>query len=99
MRNVIYRPSLLILMICVISTGIVFAGQSTQPSGPKQPAAPPVDTTKNKATEAAVTQIVEKIVSRETALTGIMKEMHPLVETYIQSLDKDDALAFHPTGD
>jgi hypothetical protein len=28
-----------------------------------------------------------------------MKTMHPLVETYIQNLDKDDELAFHPSGD
>jgi hypothetical protein len=86
-------------MICVISTSLVFAGQSTQPSGSKQTPTPPAVTAKNTAAEAALTQMVEKIVVRETALTGIMKGMHPLVETYIQTLDKDNELAFHPTGD
>src|SRR5215510_11829622 len=99
MRNLIYKPSLLILMICVISTGLVFAGQAKQPSGSKKAAATPADASKNTAAEAAVNQIVEKIVARETALTATMKGMHPLVETYIQNLDKDDELAFHPTGD
>ena len=99
MRNLIFRPSLLILMICVISTGLVFAGQSQQPSGSKQAAATAADTGKNTAAEAAVNQMVEKIVARETALAATMKGMHPLVETYIQTLDKDDELAFHPTGD
>ena len=28
-----------------------------------------------------------------------MRTLHPLVETYLQSLDKDDELAFRPTGD
>src|SRR5438309_972482 len=99
MRNLIFRPSLLILMICVISTGLVFAGQSQQPSGSKQAAATTADTGKNTAAEAAVNQMVEKIVAREAALAATMKGMHPLVETYIQTLDKDDELAFHPTGD
>src|SRR5207237_2411273 len=33
------------------------------------------------------------------ALGKTMKDMHPIVETYIQNLEKDDELAFHPTGD
>ena len=86
-------------MICVISTGLVFAGQSTQKSASKQTAPTPPDTTKNAAAEAAVNQIVEKVIARETALGGTMRDMHPLVETYLQNLDKDDDLAFRPTGD
>ena len=100
MRNLNYKPSLLVLIIiCVISTGLVFAGQSQQKSGSKQTAPGSADATKNTAAETAVNQIIEKIVAKETALAATMKSMHPLVETYIQTLDKDDALAFHPTGD
>src|SRR5207237_5471425 len=40
-----------------------------------------------------------KFVTRETALRATMKNMHPIVETYIQNLEKDDELAFHPSGD
>ena len=97
MRNHIFRLSL-ILVICAISTGLVFAAQSQQQPA-KQAAAATADTGKNTAAEAAVNQMVEKIVARETALAATMKNMHPLVETYIQTLDKDDELAFHPTGD
>jgi len=96
MRNHIFRLSL-ILVICAISTGLVFAGQSQQPA--KQASAATADTGKNTAAEAAVNQMVEKIVARETALAATMKNMHPLVETYVQTLDKDDELAFRPTGD
>ena len=46
-----------------------------------------------------MSQIIEKFLARETALGVTMKDMHPLVETYIQNLEKDDELAFHPTGD
>jgi hypothetical protein len=99
MRNLNFKPLLLILIICVISTGLVFAGQSQQPSGSKQAASAPADTAKTAAAETAVNQIIEKIVAKETALGATMKNMHPLVETYIQTLDKDDELAFRPTGD
>ena len=56
-------------MICAISTGLVFAGQSQQPPA-KQAAAAPADTGKNTAAEAAVNQMVEKIVAKETALAA-----------------------------
>ena len=97
MRNLIYRPSLFVLLIiCLTGASLVFAGQSQQKS---ETASAPADAAKNAAAQTAVNQIIEKIVARETALGATMKGMHPLVETYIQNLDKDDALAFHPTGD
>src|ERR1051326_6365745 len=97
MRNLIYRPSLFVLLIiCLTGASLVFAGQSQQKS---ETASAPADAAKNAAAQTAVNQIIEKIVARETALGATMKGMHPLVETYIQNLDKDDELAFHPTGD
>src|SRR5579862_2063743 len=98
-RNVNFKRLLLVFITCVISTGLVFAQQPQQRPGSKQPAAATADAGKNSAAEAAVNQMVEKIVAKETALSAAMKGMHPLVETYIQTLDKDDELAFHPTGD
>ncbi len=103
MRNVNYKSSLLtFITICAISTGLVFAGQSQKPGAGKQPSsvppAGPTDT-KTSAAEVAANQIVDKIVAKESALSATMTGMHPLVETYLQTLDKDDELAFHPTGD
>src|ERR1043166_1271985 len=99
MRNLNYKPSLLVLFIIFVTgASLVFAGQSQQKPGPKETASA-ADAEKNAAAQTALNQIVEKIVAKETALGATMKGMHPLVETYIQNLDKDDALAFHPTGD
>src|SRR5690242_16333392 len=102
MRKVNYKSSSLIfIMVCAVSTGLVFAGQSQKAAPTKQgqtAAATPTDP-KTSAAEAALTQLVDKIVAKESALSATMTGMHPLVETYLQTLDKDDDLAFHPTGD
>ena len=47
----------------------------------------------------SVSQILDKIIGREALLATKMRAAHPIVETYLQSLDKDPQLAFHPTGD
>jgi Peptidase family M48 len=100
MRNVNYKFSFLVMIIiCLLSTGLIFAAQSSQQApAAKQTTSATAGTTKS-ASEAAVSQIVDKIVARETAMAETMKTMHPLVETYIQNLDKDDDLAFRPAGD
>jgi hypothetical protein len=46
-----------------------------------------------------VDQIIDRVVGREAILSTKMQAMHPIVETYIQILDKDDALAFRPVND
>src|SRR6059036_2596035 len=101
MRNVNYKLSfLIVLIVSLISSGLLFAGQSKQQqSATKQTAAPSTDNTKTEAATAAVNQMIDKIIAKENALAQTMRNMHPLVETYVQSLDKDDELAFHPTGD
>ena len=97
-------------IILLISTSLILAGQSS-PQAPaskqtKTPSSkqaknttPAADPSKVTAADAAANQIVDKIVEKETALATTMQDMHPIVETYIQNLEKDDALAFHPTGD
>ena len=103
MHNVNYRLSFLVFVIASLTTAsLMFAGQSSQPAqatGSKQDASAPAEAAKPAAAETAVSQIIEKFLARETALGVTMKDMHPLVETYIQNLEKDDELAFHPTGD
>src|SRR5690242_14826872 len=101
MRNLNYKLSfLIVLIVSLIGSGLLFAGQSPKPgSEPKQAATAPADNAKTDAATAAVNQMIDKIIEKETALGQTMRNMHPLVETYVQSLDKDDELAFHPTGD
>ena len=101
MRNINYKLSfLIVLIVSLVSSGLLFAGQSPkQDSATKQPAAATSDNAKTEAATAAVNQMIDKIIAKENALGQAMRNMHPLVETYVQSLDKDDELAFHPTGD
>jgi len=101
MRNINYKLSFLVFVITsLITASLIFAGQSSQQApGSKQGAPAAADRTQSTSAETAVSQIVEKFVTKEAALSATMKEMHPLVETYIQNLEKDDELAFHPTGD
>jgi len=92
-------PLLALIIICLVTPALVFAGQSPQQPASKQTPARPADATKNTAADTAISQIIDKIVAKESALSTAMKDMHPLVETYLQTLDKDDELAFRPTGD
>jgi hypothetical protein len=87
MRNVYFKILFLLLMVCLIT-----AVQAKAQQQPATPANTPVDAT-------AVNQILDRIAAREVALTGKMKDLHPLVETYLQNLDKDPDLTFRPTGD
>ena len=95
MRNINYKLSfLIVLIVSLVSSGLLFAGQSPkQDSATKQPAAATSDNAKTEAATAAVNQMIDKIIAKENALGQAMRNMHPLVETYVQSLDKDDELA------
>src|SRR5437868_3644227 len=86
MRNVNLKTSIFILVVSLLSSGLVFAQ-----TAPTSSAA--------SAEATSVSQIIDRIVGREAVLAAKMRGMHPLVETYLQSLDKDDELAFRPTGD
>lgn len=87
MRNVLSRFSSFLLVLS-LGTGLTFA---------QAPAASPADSTASST--AALNQIIDKIVGRESVLAAKMRGYHPIVETYIQSLDKDTELTFRPVGD
>jgi hypothetical protein len=98
MRNLNFKFVLLISIVLSVGCGLVFAAQApqqqNQPAAAAQaaPAAPgPGDT--------VVSEILDKVIGREAVLASKMRTMHPLVETYLQNLDKDNDLAFHPAGD
>ena len=44
-------------------------------------------------------QVVDRVITRETALMGSLRQYTPLVETYIQNLKADKDLGSVPAGD
>ncbi len=91
----IMKPTLSLAVIItfsffLLSARLVGAGQERQKAetaAPDVPAGTPIS------------QIVDRAIGREATLVQRLRGLHPLVETYLQSLDKDDELAFSPTGD
>ena len=100
MRNVKLNISFFLMTVLLLSSALATAGQAAQQNQATQtqPAAQP-QAEPAIASGTSVNQIVDRIVGREAMLVVRMKSSHPLVETYLQSLDKDDTLAFHPVGD
>jgi hypothetical protein len=47
----------------------------------------------------AASQIIDKFIERENVLAERMNNSHPMIETYIQNLNKDNELAFVPKSD
>src|SRR6516225_1016553 len=96
MRNLYSRISVSVLVLSFIGGGLLLAAQV-----PHAPAPSPaqVDTTTPPPPPASVSQILDRVVGREAVLASKMRGLHPIVETYLQSMDKDDALAFHPVSD
>ena len=89
MRNVRTKLSFVIIVLCALTAGLVLAGQEPQRTEPA--AAPPA--------AIPLAQIVERAIGREATLVQRLRGMQPIVETYLQNLDKDDDLAFSPAGD
>src|ERR1043166_3854827 len=94
MRNVNLRSSLFVLTLILTTTGLVLAGQAPQQAAPAATSTPAPS-----AGDAAVSQILDRVIGTEAVLSAKMRTFHPLVETYLQSLDKDDDLAFRPVSD
>jgi hypothetical protein len=75
--------------------------KQNQQSKPNQPPAPSQSQTPPAASPAdsAAIQALERIIRNEAALVKRLETLHPLMETYLQNLDKDEQLTFRPTGD
>src|SRR5436190_1846797 len=98
MRNVHFKISLFIVVISLTCAGMVFAAQAPQtPQQPNQTATQPDPNAASNTT--AVNSLIDKIVGREAVLGTKMRGLHPIVETYLQSLSKDETLTFKPAGD
>jgi hypothetical protein len=94
MRKENLKSSIFVLTLILTATGLAFAGQAPQQTAPAATSTPAPS-----AGDAAVSQILDHIIGTEAVLSAKMRTLHPLVETYLQSLDKDDDLAFRPVSD
>ena len=95
MSNIFLKRFSLLLVVSLCCAGLIFAGQAKGQASPQTPPAAPMPSPDS----SALGQIIERVMAREAALTERMRNLHPVVETYIQSLDKDDDLTFKPKGD
>ncbi len=106
MRNINYKFLLLFSVISLATAGFLLGGQSAKQgkgkSSEKAATQAATQTAQPEATspaDAALNQIIDKVLAKEAETSLRMRALHPIVETYIQSLDKDDELTFHPAGD
>jgi len=97
MRNLNSKTLTFVFVLLFVTGSLVFAEQAPKQNPPA--AAPPAASAADAKANAQMNQILDRIIGRESVLAAQMKNMHPLVETYLQSLDKDDNLAFRPAGD
>jgi hypothetical protein len=106
--------TLFMVIFSVLAAGLAVAAQDNQKADQPDPALPadaalpatdsPTTATATPApartdTAASLSQVIDRASARELALIQTLRGMQPIVETYLQSLDKDDELAFTPTGD
>jgi len=96
MRN-LHFTTLVLVLISTLSVGPSFAGQAAPQTQPATPATQPPP--QGNPDEAALSVFLDRIITSETTLTNQMKDLHPIVETYLQTLDKDNELTFRPIGD
>lgn len=75
----------------VLAPGVTQAGVSSTPVASLQ------ETDNSKPT--SFDQAVDRIVTRENALIKTLKTMHPMVETYIQTMKTDPELGMVPESD
>jgi hypothetical protein len=97
MRNLNSKTLTFVFVLFFVTGSLVFAAQAPKQKPPA--AAPPAASAADATANSQMNQILDRIIGREAVLNAQMKNMHPLVETYLQSLDKDDNLAFRPAGD
>jgi hypothetical protein len=99
MRNTRIRlATLVIVVFSVMAAGMVVAAQDRQKPEPP-PAAQPAAAPAPSDTATSLDQVIDRAIGREAYLIQKLRSMQPIVETYLQSLDKDDELAFTPNGD
>src|SRR5207247_534973 len=97
MRNISFKLSFIMLAISLLSAGLAVAAQSPQQRQQAAAQAAPAAPASSEST--SINQVVDKITGREAVIAATMRGLHPIVETYLQNLDKDNELTFQPTAD
>ena len=89
----------LLLTLLLVCAAALFA-QTPPAQTPPTPQLATRDAAAQPAAGAANSfdQVVDRVVEREHFFIAQMKQLHPLVETYLQNLrqDKDLEIGFHP---
>ncbi|MGA9529694.1 MAG: M48 family metalloprotease [Terriglobales bacterium] len=82
-------------------TAQTLLGQNApQPQSPAEDATTaPSSSTPSSGAPSSFDQVIDRTVEREHAFLAQMKQMHPLVETYLQNLRNDKDLGSVPTSD
>lgn len=78
---------LVVLLATALAAGTPLLAQSPETTGAKTGAGPDVD------------QVVDRLIRRENVLIRTMRQYHPMVETYLQSLRPDRELGTVPASD
>jgi len=99
MRNLKFNISTFVLVLSFLCGGLALAAQAPQQNPSAAPPATAPAAVADTTTPASVSQILDRVIGKESVLATKMRGMHPLVETYLQDLGKDDQLTFRPTGD
>ena len=78
-----------VLFVCV-ALGSVYAQDST--AATPQSATPEAATQPQNAASASLDQVIDRAIEREHFFVTQMRQLHPLVETYLQNLKEDKDL-------
>jgi len=94
MRN--FRSGVVLLSVVLLPAAWSLAQSvNSDTTVPGSATAPSV----TSAPPATFDQVVDRVVAREQAFNEQMRQMHPLVETYIQSLKSDREMGLVPSND
>src|SRR2546430_859104 len=89
------RRSILVTVAAALALSTWTLGQNgTTPANPGNNSAD-----SSATTPGSFDQVVDHIVAREKAFNEQMRQMHPLVETYIQTMKNDHEVGLVPAGD
>ncbi len=98
MRN--WRGSFLLMVVTlsILTLPMIAEDQPSSDAVPKGTTAQS-STQTNLSTPSTFDQVVNRVVERERAFNEQMRTLHPLIETYIQTLTPEHELGLVPTGD
>jgi hypothetical protein len=90
------RSPVVLIALCLFSAAFLLAQTTPAP----EPSTHPDSTSPASTAAASFNQVIDRAIEREHLFLAQMKQLHPLVETYLQNLKEDKELnAPVPTSD